>query len=169
VHSSFKPVSIGTSLAVLAVFILTIVVLVQEPQQLQLLAFLLPVLVAWYLRSKSFSDARLSWQLPLVGYPLTFLIGAGMSASNRDIRTEVELVGAGVLMVFVVLGFTYAYKAFRHTRVERPPRWKKDALAGLACNLLLASLVSFLAHASFAAKHQPVPVGTTSIDRVTTA
>ena len=161
----FTSRSIGTILALLAVLTVAVVVLVHEPQEVQLVAFFLPALAVWYLQSKSSLDARLSWQLPLTGYALTFAVGAGMSASNRDIRTEAELVGGGVLALCTSLGFLYLYKTYRHLPNEKPPRWRRDAVVGLASNLLLAGLASFLAHESYEAKHYPVPANTTSTDQ----
>jgi pyrimidine-specific ribonucleoside hydrolase len=160
----FTSRSIGIIIAGLAVCTVAVVALVHEPQEVQLVAFFLPVLAIWYLQSKSPRNARLSWQLPLTGYALTFAIGAGMSASNRDIRTEAELVGSGVLAVCTWLGFLYSYKTYRHVPNEKPPRWRRDAVAGLVSNLLLAGLALFLAHESYEAKHQPIPARTTSTD-----
>ena len=161
----FTSRSFGMILAVPAVFTVAVVAWVHEPQEVDLVAFFLPVLAIWYWQSKSPRDARLSWQLPLVGYALTFAIGAGMSVSNRDIRTEAELVGGGILAICTWLGLFYSYKAYRHVPHEKPPRWRRDAVAGLFSNLLLAGLALFLAHESYEAKHQPVPARTTLIDQ----
>lgn len=161
----FTSRSIGTILALLAVCTVAVVALVHQPQEVQLVAFLLPLLAIWYLCSKGRSDARLSWQLPLVGYASTFAIGAGLSLSNQDLRTDVELVGASAFAVVTVLGITHLYKGVRAIPGEKPRQWKKDVAAGLVCNLLLAWLVTSLAQASYEAKHRPAPAGMISIDQ----
>lgn len=158
----FTSRSIGTILALLAVSTVAVVALIHQPQEVQLVAFLLPLLAVWYLRSKGRSDARLSWQLPLAGYASTFAIGAGLSLSNQDLRTDVELVGASAFAVVTVLGIAHLYKGVRAIPVEKPRQWKKDAAAGLICTLLLACAVSSLAYASYEAKHYPIPVSAIS-------
>lgn len=158
----FTSRSLGPILALLAICTAAVVALVHQPQKVQLGAFLLPALTVWYLRSKGGSDARLSWQLPLAGYASTFAIGAGISASNRDIRAESELVGVSVFVAMTVLGMTHLYKSVRALPEVKPPQWRKDAAAGLVCNLVLAWAASSLAYASYEAKHYPIPVAAIS-------
>jgi len=107
---------------------------------LLLASSLLLVLLAagLYLKNKFARRRRLSWQLPLAGYIVTFLVAAGLSLSNENIRTQVEIVGLGAWAVFSVIGFIFTFIAFYRSKNET--RWRTNAIAGLTCNLLLASL-----------------------------
>jgi hypothetical protein len=49
----------------------------------------------------------LSWQIPSIGFWLTFLLGLGFSYSNQDIRPEVQSVGLLVFTVLVAIGSYY--------------------------------------------------------------
>ncbi|MEX5216041.1 MAG: nucleoside hydrolase [Nitrospiraceae bacterium] len=148
----------GPILGLLAVCTVAVVARVHRPQEAQLAAFFLPILTVWYLQSRSANDSRLSWQVPTVGYAMTFAIGAGLSLSNQDLRTDVELVGAIGLAVVTGFGIVHWYKGVRARPHARSPQWKRDVIAGLVCNLLLAWTGSSLAVASYGAKHKPIPV-----------
>lgn len=158
-NASLKPVLMNTMLAVAAIFMAAIVALVQAPHRLPLLAFLLPLLAIGYLHTKCFRDARWIWQLPLAGYGLTFFIGAGLSASNLDIRTEVELVGVGVFATMAILSLLFSCRAWCRMSADQSSPWRRSAMVGLGCNLLLLSCVSWAAHASYTAKHRLEPQG----------
>jgi len=149
----------------LAFLTISIMVLFGESQSAQLLAFLFPFLAVAYLTRKGFEDSRLSWMLPLTGYTATFLIGAGLSASNRDIRTMVEIVGVGVCMIFTALGGYYTVEAFRHAGERPSSLWRRHAASGIACNLLLVWLIAVSAHASYVAKTPPESAEFTGRDR----
>jgi hypothetical protein len=46
-----------------------------------------------YRHTGFFKPHRRSWQLPLIGYGMTFLLGFGLSVSNENIRTEAAIGG----------------------------------------------------------------------------
>ena len=163
-NASLKPALMNTMLAVAAIFMAAIVALIQAPHRLPLLAFLLPLLAVGYLHAKCFSDARWIWQLPLAGYGLTFFIGAGLSASNLDIRAEVELVGVGVFATMASLSLLISCRVWYRMPAEQSSSWRRSAMVGLGCNLLLLSCVSWAAHASYAAKHRLEPQGMAPTD-----
>lgn len=76
----------------------------------------------------------------------TYLLAAGLSVSNLDIRSQVEIAGLVVLAVFPAIGLVL-------TRRAGMPR------AGVLVNLLLCGLVAVLAWVAYAAKlpHAPAP------------
>ena len=78
-----------------------------------------------------------SWQIPLVGFGLTFLLGWGFSYSNQDIRPEVQFAGLAVFTVLVVIGSYYTVQAFRSFQRYRNKDYLKHAIAGLLFNLFL--------------------------------
>ena len=83
----------------------------------------------------------LSWQIPLIGFWLTFLLGLGFSYSNQDIRPEVQSVGLVVFTVLVVIGSYYTVLAFRSCQRYRNKDYLKYAIAGLLANLFLIFFV----------------------------
>ncbi len=95
-----------------------------------------------YLKAKFYTPSRASWQVPLAGYVITFLLGVGLSLSNQDIRMAVELVGLVLFAVFTVLGCYYTAVAFYRYAHRAAGTGRKNAIAGLVCNLLLASLAT---------------------------
>jgi inosine-uridine nucleoside N-ribohydrolase len=84
---------------------------------------------------------RLSWQIPSIGFGLTFLLGLGFSYSNLDIRSEVQSVGLVVFTVLVAIGSYYTVKAFRSYQSYKNKNYLKHAIAGLLANL---SLIFFI-------------------------
>jgi hypothetical protein len=84
---------------------------------------------------------RLSWQIPSIGFGLTFLLGLGFSYSNQDIRSEVQSVGLIVFTVLVAIGSYYTVKAFRSWQRSKNKHYLKHAIAGLLANL---SLIFFI-------------------------
>ena len=148
-----------------ALLIVFTMVLLGESPSAQLLAFLLPFLAVVHLSSKGFHNSQLSWMLPLTGYMATFLIGAGLSASNRDIRTMVEIVGVGMCGTFTVMGTYYSFKTFRHQSDHPSGPWRRHIIGGMACNLFLALLITLAAHASYEAKTRSEVVGSALTDR----
>ena len=52
----------------------------------------------------------LSWQIPSIGFGLTFLLGLGFSYSNQDTRLQVQLVGLTVFTILVMIGSYYTVK-----------------------------------------------------------
>jgi inosine-uridine nucleoside N-ribohydrolase len=80
---------------------------------------------------------RLSWQIPSIGFGLTFLLGLGFIYSNQDIRSEVQSVGLIVFTVLVAIGSYYTVKAFRSWQRYKNKHYLKHAIAGLLANLLL--------------------------------
>ncbi|WP_373543222.1 nucleoside hydrolase [Chamaesiphon sp.] len=79
----------------------------------------------------------LSWQIPSIGFGLTFLFGLGFSYSNRDIRAEVQSVGLVVFTVLVAVGSYFTIRAFRYWQRYQNKDYLKHAIAGLFSNLLL--------------------------------
>lgn len=83
----------------------------------------------------------LSWQIPSIGFGLTFILGLGFSYSNQDIRSEVQSVGLVVFTVLVAIGSYYTVRAFRSFQCYRNRSYFKYAIAGLLANLLLIFFV----------------------------
>ncbi len=83
----------------------------------------------------------LSWQIPSIGFGLTFLLGLGLNYSNQDIRPEVQSVGLVVFTVLVVIGSYYTVQAFRSCQRYRNKDYLKYAIAGLLANLFLIFFV----------------------------
>lgn len=79
----------------------------------------------------------LSWQIPSIGFGLTVLLGLGLSYSNQDIRSDVQSVGLGVLVVLVAIGCHCTFQAFRSLQRHKDKNYLKHAVAGLLSNLLL--------------------------------
>lgn len=79
----------------------------------------------------------LSWQIPSIGFGLTFVLGLGFSYSNRDIRSEVQSVGLVVFTVLVSIGSYYTIRAFRSWQRYKNKNYLKHTIAGLLANLLL--------------------------------
>jgi inosine-uridine nucleoside N-ribohydrolase len=79
----------------------------------------------------------LSWQVPSIGFGLTFLLGLGFSYSNLDIRSEVQSVGLVVFTMLVAIGIYYTVRAFRSWQRSKNTNYLKHAIAGLLANLLL--------------------------------
>jgi uncharacterized membrane protein len=83
----------------------------------------------------------LSWQIPSIGFGLTFLLGLGLSYSNQDIRSEVQSVGLVVFSVLVVIGSYYTVRAFRSYQRYQNKNYLKYAIAGLLVNLSIVFFV----------------------------
>ena len=83
----------------------------------------------------------LSWQIPSIGFGLTFLLGLGLSYSNQDIRSEVQSVGLVVFTVLVAVGSYYTAKAFRSWQHSKNINYLKCAIVGLLVNLSLIFFV----------------------------
>ncbi|WP_373538896.1 nucleoside hydrolase [Chamaesiphon sp.] len=83
----------------------------------------------------------LSWQIPSIGFGLTFLLGLGLSYSNQDIRSEVQSVGLVVFSVLVVIGSYYTVRAFRSYQRYQNKNYLKYAIAGLLVNLSIVLFV----------------------------
>ena len=79
----------------------------------------------------------LSWQIPSIGFGLTFVLGLGFSYSNQDIRSEVQSVGLLVFTVLVAIGSYYTVKAFRSYQRYKNKNYLNHAIVGLLANLLL--------------------------------
>ena len=79
----------------------------------------------------------LSWQIPSIGFGLTFLLGLEFSYSNQDTRLQVQLVGLTVFTILVMIGSYYTVKAFRSCQRYRNKNYLKHAIAGLLFNLFL--------------------------------
>ncbi len=79
----------------------------------------------------------LSWQIPSIGFGLTFLLGLGFSYSNQNIRPEVQSVGLVIFIVLVALGIYYTVRTFRSWQRCKNKNYIKHAIAGLLANLLL--------------------------------
>jgi inosine-uridine nucleoside N-ribohydrolase len=86
-------------------------------------------------------ECLLSWQIPSIGFGLTFLLGLGFSYSNQDIRSEVQSVGLIVFTVLVAIGSYYTVRAFRSWQRYKNKHYLKHAIAGLLANL---SLIFFI-------------------------
>ncbi len=84
----------------------------------------------------------LSWQIPLIGFGLTFLVGLGLSYSNQDIRSEVQSVGLAIFTVLVAIGSYYTVRAFRFWQRYKNKNYFKHAIAGLLSNLLLIFFIT---------------------------
>ena len=83
----------------------------------------------------------LSWQIPSIGFGLTFLLGLGLSYSNQDIRSEVQSVGLVVFSLLIAIGSYYTVRAFRSYQRYRNKNYLQYAIAGLLANLLLIFFV----------------------------
>jgi inosine-uridine nucleoside N-ribohydrolase len=84
----------------------------------------------------------LSWQIPSIGFGLTFLLGSGFSYSNLDIRSEVQSVGLVVFTVLVEIGSYYTVRAFRYWQRSQNKDYLKHTIAGLFSNLLLIFFIT---------------------------
>lgn len=102
-------------------------------------------------------NPKLSWRPSLIGFVASFLLGAGFSASNMDIRTEVEIAGVAACLVFALLGFAFTYIAFREYRQTPSRRWIRSVIIGLVSNGVLASMTAVLTYESYLAKHPSHP------------
>jgi pyrimidine-specific ribonucleoside hydrolase len=87
--------------------------------------------------NKIWRKCRLSWQIPLIGFGLTFLIGVGLSYSNQDIRPEVQFVGLAIFTALVAIGSYFTVRAFRFWQRYKDKNYLKQAIAGLLVNLFL--------------------------------
>ncbi len=95
----------------------------------------------------------LSWQISLIGFGLTFLLGLGLSYSNQDIRPEVQSVGLLVFTVLVAIGSYYTVRAFRSCQRYKNKNYLKHAIAGLLSNLLLIFFITNSISAIYAMNH----------------
>ena len=92
--------------------------------------------------NNTWSKCLLSWQIPLIGFGLTFILGFGFSYSNQDIRSEVQFVGLVIFTVLVALGSYYTFRAFRSWKRYRNNNYLKHAIAGLLSNLALIFFIT---------------------------
>jgi inosine-uridine nucleoside N-ribohydrolase len=95
----------------------------------------------------------LSWQIPSIGFGLTFLLGLGFSYSNRDIRSEVQSVGLIVFTVLGAIGSYYTVRAFRSWQRYKNKNYLKHTIAGLLANLLLIFFITSNISANDAMNH----------------
>jgi inosine-uridine nucleoside N-ribohydrolase len=95
----------------------------------------------------------LSWQIPSIGFGLTFVLGLGFSYSNQDIRSEVQSVGLLVFTVLVAIGSYYTVRAFRSWQRYKNKNYLKHAIAGLLSNLLLIFFITSSISAIYAMNH----------------
>ena len=100
----------------------------------------------------------LSWQIPLIGFWLTFFLGFGFSYANQDTRLEVQFVGLAVFTILVVIGSYYTIQAFRSFQRYRNKNYLKQAIAGLFCNLLIILVIAISVSAIYALNY---PANTT--------
>jgi pyrimidine-specific ribonucleoside hydrolase len=95
----------------------------------------------------------LSWQIPSIGFGLTFVLGLGFSYSNQDIRPEVQFVGLAIFTVLVAIGIYYTVRAFRFWQRYKNKNYLKQAIAGLLANLLLILFTITSIRAIYAMNH----------------
>jgi inosine-uridine nucleoside N-ribohydrolase len=95
----------------------------------------------------------LSWQIPSIGFGLTFLLGLGFSYSNQDIRSEVQIVGLTIFTVLVAIGSYYTVRAFRFWQRYKNKNYLKQAIAGLLVNLFLIFFTITSIRAIYAMNH----------------
>ncbi len=95
----------------------------------------------------------LSWQIPLIGFGLTFVLGLGLSYSNQDIRSELQFVGLGVFTVLVAISSYYTIQAFRSWQRYKNKNYLKQAIAGLLSNLFLIFFTTTSISAIYAMNH----------------
>lgn len=95
----------------------------------------------------------LSWQIPLIGFGLTFLLGLGSSYSNQDIRPKGQSVGLVIFTVLVAIGSHYTIQAFRSWQRHKNKSYLKHAIAGLLSNLLLIFFITSSISAIYAMNH----------------
>jgi len=86
---------------------------------------------------------RAAWAVPIAGFLTTYLLIAGVSLSNVDIRLQAEFVGLIVLAAFPLIGFILTHRG----------GWPRS---GVVVNLLLTAFVLVLAWIAYAAKRPPV-------------
>jgi inosine-uridine nucleoside N-ribohydrolase len=96
---------------------------------------------------------RFSWQIPLIGFGLTFLLGLGFSYSNQDIRSEVQSVGLVIFTVLVAIGSYYTVRAFRSSQRYKNKNYLKHAIAGLLSNLVLIGFITINISTIYAISH----------------
>ena len=94
-----------------------------------------------------------SWQVPSIGFGLTFVLGLGFSYSNQDIRPEVQFVGLAIFTVLVAIGSYYTVQAFRFWQRYKNKNYLKHAIAGLLANLLLILFTITSIRAIYAMNH----------------
>jgi hypothetical protein len=98
--------------------------------------------LSWIMTSPSFQSSRSRrsvWLIPVVGFGATYLLVAGVSLSNVDIRTQAEIVGLAALVSFPALGFVLTWRA------GKPP-------LGAAVNSALVVLIVLLASVAYVVK-----------------
>lgn len=95
----------------------------------------------------------LGWQIPLIGFGLTFVLGLGFSYSNQDIRPEVQFVGLAIFTVLGANGSYYTVRAFRFWQRYKDKNYLKQAIAGLLANFLLILFTITSIRAIYAMNH----------------
>lgn len=91
--------------------------------------------------------ARLSWLVPVAGLITTFLLAAGMSASNANIRSEVEVAGLAIMASIAAIGLLFTALTYR--------RIGRTMVPALIVNIMLCALVAALAYAASSEKRVP--------------
>jgi inosine-uridine nucleoside N-ribohydrolase len=95
----------------------------------------------------------LSWQIPSIGFGLTFLLGLGFSYSNQDIRSEVQSIGLVIFTVLGAIGSYYTVRAFRSWQRYKNKNCLKQAIAGLLSNLVLIGFITININTIYAISH----------------
>src|SRR5262245_29764413 len=90
------------------------------------------------------NERRSAWLLPIATFVATYLLFAGASLGNVDIRAQAEILGLVALAFSPALGFLLT----RHA--GNPPM-------GLAVNFLLVVLIFALAAIAYLAQRPAVP------------
>ena len=86
-----------------------------------------PILAPSNFMNKIWRKCLLSWQIPSIGFGLTFILGLGFSYSNQNIRSEVQSVGLVVFTVLVAVGHiggTARTPIYEGSHTRGSPNWK---------------------------------------------
>lgn len=84
---------------------------------------------------------RYGWQLPLIGFVSTFILGVLFSLSNMDTRSDVQSIGLAIFSALASLGFYYTVRAFHDFHHYLNRAYLYHAIAGVAFNSFLVSIV----------------------------
>jgi purine nucleosidase len=83
---------------------------------------------------------RTSWQLPLIGYGVIFLLGLGLSISNENIRREAAIAGLLCFAWFSTLGWYHTVAAVNRAGSHKTGEPWLHAVPGVLCNMVLTAL-----------------------------
>jgi purine nucleosidase len=111
---------------------------------------------------------RRSWQLPLIGYGMTFLLGFGLSVSNENIRTEAAVGGLLCFTLSSSLGWYYTVTAFLGADREGVRGLPGHVITGLLCNTLLTALGLIAGYQTYGAESRAVTPVVPPVDSVVT-